>query len=113
MEKLEHYRSIIHSLLLEYHDFLKEHTKTDVETEIVRDDVGGQYMIMRIGWRGETRVRRPLFYLRLKNEKIWVEEDNTQEGIVSELCRAGVPEHDIVLGFTPPTLRPLTDFATM
>ncbi len=112
MDKIETYRGIIHRLLTEYRDFLASQTKTDVETEIVRDDEGGQYLLMRIGWRGETRVRRPLFYLRLKNNKIWIEEDGTQEGIANELRRAGVPDQDIVLAFTPPLLRHLTEFAT-
>jgi hypothetical protein len=112
METVEKYRTIIHNLLLEYYEFFVANTKTDVETEMVRDDVGGQYLLMRVGWRGEKRVRRPLFYLRLKAGKIWVEEDNTQEGIADELRRAGVPEHDIVLGFTPPPLRQFTEYAT-
>ena len=50
---------------------------------------------MRIGWRAETRVHRPLFYLRLKDGKIHVEEDWTKEGIANELMRAGVPASDI------------------
>lgn len=111
MEKLEQYRELIHGLLSEYRDFLAMQTRTDVETEIVCDDVSGQYMVMRVGWRGETRVRRPLFYLRLKNDKIWIEEDWTKEGIAHELTLAGVPAQDIVLAFTPPLTRHLTEFA--
>ena len=111
MEKIEQYRGIIHRLLSEYQELLAGQTRTDVETEVVRDDASGQYMIMRVGWRGETRVRRPLFYLRLKNGKIWIEEDRTKEGIARELTLAGVPPHDIVLAFTPPPLRHLTEFA--
>ncbi len=99
------YRDIIHRLLDEYHSFLTELTKTDVDTEVLCDDHGGQYMVMRIGWRGETRVHRPLFYLRLKCGKIYVEEDWTKEGIANELMRAGVPASNIVLAFNPPELR--------
>ena len=67
--------------------------------------------MMRVGWRGETRVRRPLFYLRLKNNKIWIEEDWTKEGIAHELVLAGVPHADIVLAFQPPAMRSETEFA--
>ncbi|GAB4456109.1 MAG: hypothetical protein OHK0029_13480 [Armatimonadaceae bacterium] len=111
MDTVETYRAIIHHLLSEYQHFFSVNTKTDVETEVIRDDMGGQYLLMRVGWRGDKRVRRPLFYLRLKNGKIWIEEDNTQEGIANDLRRAGVPEQDIVLAFTPPDLRHLTEFA--
>lgn len=105
MEAVEQYRQIIHRLLKEYHDFLAENTKTDVETEIVSDDANGQYMVVRVGWRGEKRVRRPTFYLRLKNGKIWVEEDWTKDGIAQELIDAGVPRSAIVLAFQPPFVR--------
>jgi hypothetical protein len=105
MEKVTQYREIIYHLLEEYRAFLTAHTKTDVETEILCDDHNGQYMLMRIGWRGETRVHRSLFYLRLKDGKIHVEEDWTKEGIAKELMQAGVPACDIVLAFNPPTLR--------
>jgi len=111
MEKVEKYRTIIHHLLSEYHDLIAQLTKTDVDTEIIRDDTNGQYMAMRVGWRGETRVRRPLFYMRLKNHKIWIEEDWTKEGIAHELVMAGVPHEDIVLAFQVPALRGETEFA--
>ena len=112
MEKVDAYRDIIHRLLTEYRDFLARQTKTDVDTEILCDDANGQYMLMRVGWRGETRVHRPLFYLRLKNDKIWIEEDWTKEGIANELIPAGVPREDIVLAFHAPELRKETEFAT-
>ncbi|MCW3094396.1 MAG: XisI protein [Chthonomonadaceae bacterium] len=105
MENVAQYREIIHRLLEEYHAFLTELTKTDVDTEILCDDTHGQYMVMRIGWRAETRVHRPLFYLRLKDGKIHVEDDWTKEGIATELMLAGVPPSDIVLSFNPPDLR--------
>ncbi len=105
MEAIAQYREIIHRLLEEYCAFLDGVTKTDVDTEILCDDLHGQYMLMRIGWRGETRVHRPLFYLRLKDGKVHVEEDWTKEGIASELMRAGVPASNIVLAFNPPDLR--------
>ena len=44
-------------------------------------------------------------YKRLKDGKIYVEEDWTKEGIANELMRAGVPASDIVLSFNPPDLR--------
>lgn len=104
MEKIEQSRSIIHRLLEEYREFYQRNTRTDVDTEIVADDIHGQYMVMRVGWRGETRVRRPLFYLRLKENKIWIEEDWTKDGIVSELMAEGVCRDEIVLAFQTPNL---------
>ena len=111
METIEKYREVIHRLQMEFRDVLVSQTKTDVDTEIISDDENGQYLLMRVGWRGETRVRRPLFYLRLKGGKIWIEEDWTKEGIANELVLAGIPHDAIVLAFNPPFLRCLTEFA--
>ena len=48
-------------------------------------------MLMRVGWEGEDRVDKPVFYLRIKNGKIYIEEDWTKRGIVMDFVRAGVP----------------------
>ena len=111
MERIAPYRTIIHCLLEDYAKFFDAVSDPDVDTDIVADDDHGEYLLMRVGWRGETRVRRPVFYLRLRNCKIWIEEDWTKEGIVTELMARGVPSEDIVLAFNPPELRELTEFA--
>ncbi len=111
MERVDRYREVIHCLLEEYRALYADADEAGVETLIIRDDDGGQYQLMRVGWRGETRLRRPVFYVRLKNDKIWIEEDWTQESIVSELMAAGIPNEDIVLAFNPPEVRHLTEFA--
>jgi hypothetical protein len=50
-------------------------------------------------------------YVRIKNDKIYIEEDWTEEGIATELLREGVPKEDIVLAFHDPETRKLTEFA--
>jgi hypothetical protein len=37
-----------------------------------------------------------MVYLRIRDERIWVEEDGTKQGIVNDLLEAGVPHEDIV-----------------
>jgi hypothetical protein len=111
MDRIERNREVIHRLLEEYQQLYAELPASGVETIVICDDAHGEYLLMRVGWRGETRVRRPAFYLRLKNGKIWIEEDWTEEGVATELVAAGVPHEDIVLAFKPPELRHLTEFA--
>ncbi|MFM6201853.1 MAG: element excision factor XisI family protein, partial [Dolichospermum sp.] len=43
--------------------------------------------------------------------KIWIQYDDTEEGIANDLIAAGVPKEDIVLGFRHPRIRPFTNFA--
>lgn len=111
MDRVERYREVIHRLLEEYRQLYAGQTESGVETAVICDDTHGEYLLMRVGWRGETRVHRPVFYLRLQGGKIWIEEDWTQDGIATDLIAAGVPHDAIVLGFQPPELRPLTEFA--
>ncbi|MBC8140976.1 MAG: XisI protein [Armatimonadetes bacterium] len=113
MEKIAEYRRVIHALLAEYRDFYAAHARTDVDSEIFCDDASGQYLLMRVGWRGETRVQRPLFYLRLKNGNVFIEGDMTPEGIFHALVEAGVAPWDVVLAFQPPTLRETPKVASL
>jgi hypothetical protein len=64
-----------------------------------------------VGWNERKRVKAITVYVRIKNEKIYIEEDWTEEGIASELLREGVPKEDIVLAFHDPETRKLTEFA--
>jgi hypothetical protein len=49
--------------------------------------------------------------MRIKNEKIYIEEDWTEEGMANELLTEGVPMENIVLAFQAPETRKLTGFA--
>jgi hypothetical protein len=111
MDRIEQHRQIIRELQEEYLHLYAGQPESGVDTAVICDDAHGEYLLMRVGWRGETRVHRPLFYLRLKAGKIWIEEDWTQDGIATELVAAGVPHDEIVLAFQPPELRQLTEFA--
>ncbi|HAA31595.1 MAG TPA: hypothetical protein DCE56_32705 [Cyanobacteria bacterium UBA8553] len=53
-------------------------------------------------------LQRNIIHLRLKDQKIWIEEDWTEDGIAIALLQAGVPHEDIVLAFHPPRLRQFT-----
>ena len=111
MDRIDRYKQAIHTLLEDYRTLYYDATDSCVDLEIVADDEHGQYMVTSVGWRGDTRVSRLLFYLRLKNGKIWIEEDWTKHGIASELVHMDVPHSDIVLAFNPPEVRHMTDYA--
>jgi hypothetical protein len=84
-----------------------------VDCECVFDDQRGHYLLVRIGWAGPRRVRAVTLHLRLRNDKIWIEEDMTEEGIATALMAQGVPKDDIVLGFHSPETRKHTEFAVV
>jgi hypothetical protein len=47
----------------------------------------------------------------LIDHKIWIQYDDTEEGIANDFIAAGVPTQDIVLGFRYPKIRAYTNFA--
>ena len=65
-----------------------------------------------MGWTPDSRMRQTRLHIALKNGKIWIEEDWTEEGIATFFLEQGAPHDDIVLGFQPPEMRPYTEFAT-
>jgi hypothetical protein len=67
--------------------------------------------LQEVGWRNHKRVINTYIVVRIKDGKIWIEDDGTEEGIANELVAAGVPKSDIVLAFQPPERRHLTEFA--
>jgi hypothetical protein len=111
MDRQMIYGDVIKRELLKYRDFSNRGRKDNIEAMCAFDDEAGQYLVVRVGWEGKRRFRQIVLHLRLHAGKIWVETDETYDGITAKLLEAGVPKSDIVLAFHPPHLRQYTDFA--
>jgi hypothetical protein len=115
MDKKTRYRGVIRRLIREIVHNIEtqtDRTSNGVETLPICDDRRGQYLLVNLGWQAGRRVRATTLHIRLKDDKVWIEEDMTNLGIADELVQAGVPKDDIVLGFQPPERRVLTKFAS-
>ena len=112
MDKLSHYRIVIKQLLEEYERLGGTVSSDDMVVDhAMFDEQRDRYILLRTGWWEEKRVNAAALYLRLHNDKIYIEEDWTEDGIATDLLRAGVPRDDIVLAFHPPEMRQYTEFA--
>lgn len=111
MDKQLKYQQIVKQLFVHYVEQIKQHPTPNVETELLLDDTYANYMVIHVGWFNQERNRDITLYLRVKSGKVWVEEDWLEHGITTDLIAAGIPKEDIVLGFQPPNMRPLTEFA--
>ncbi|MDJ0735703.1 MAG: XisI protein [Nostocaceae cyanobacterium] len=113
MDKLEHYRDVIKKILTEYEELASQTPNpSGVDSILALDDKRSQYLWLVIGWKDGRRVKGITIYVRIKNDKIYIEEDWTEEGIATDLLREGVPQSDIVLAFHSPEKRQYTEFAT-
>ena len=77
----------------------------------VQDVQRDRYTLHHVDHAGGRYDTRLLAYLEIRDGKIWILTDNTEEGIGSELVAMGVPKTQIVLGFYSPALREEGDFA--
>lgn len=109
--KLDEYRTLIKRLLHRYAELLKRHQKTGVETFLVFDEERDHYLLHTIGWADRKHVWNTALYIRLYNHKFYIEIDNTEHGIATDMLEAGVPKEDIVLAFHHPSVRPYTEFS--
>ncbi|MFN8496071.1 MAG: XisI protein [Caldilineaceae bacterium] len=109
MDRLEEYRALVKSLLSQLAAI--KPAATEVEPQLVFDDEHHSYQLMYIGWNGSWRLHGAVIHVRLRNGKIWIEEDGTEEGFAAHLLEAGVPKSDIVLAFHAPWERQYTEFA--
>ncbi len=111
MDKVINYQEIIKRVLNKYIEQCAENKTNGVENLLITDDEHGHYMLLNLGWVGNKRFNNESVYVRLVNEKYWIESDFTEFGIANELILAGVPKEDIVLAFHSPFMRQYTDFA--
>ena len=115
MEKIETLREAVKKSLLEWKDFLTPRIEPEdqkLEPKTVFDDENNSYLLLFSGWKSNQRVHSLLIHIEIIGDKIWIQEDNTEEGIAADLEKHGIDKNDIVLGFQPPSLRPYTDYAS-
>jgi len=86
-------------------------TDNSIESHVVFDDEHNRYILLELGWSDKKYTHDCIINIELINNKIWIQCDETEEGIATSLLEAGVPNNDIVLGFRYPKLRQYTDFA--
>ena len=77
----------------------------------VRDTTRYRYTLQQLSRPHGLQVAHTLAHLEIKNGKIYVEVDATEEGLGNELVAAGIPKSQIVLAFYPPALRERGEFA--
>jgi hypothetical protein len=108
MGQLDKYRAIVRRLIEEYANYTPAHG--DIRTEAVVDTEHDHYEVMEVGWDGKRRVHGSIIHIDIRDGKVWIEYNGTDAEIGEELVAAGIPRQDIVLGFQPADVRPLTRY---
>lgn len=104
------YQSIIKSVLQNHTDY-RAALPDGYTSQSVFDDERGQYLVLDMGWNGDCYLHSTPIHISLVGEKVWVQYDDTEEGVATDLMQARVSREDIVLGFRHPRIRQHTGFA--
>jgi hypothetical protein len=113
MDRLTRYRALIQQILQQHADLMNSQPTPGESVDCVFDEQRNHYLLLKYGWPRGKRIHYTKLHVRLHGNKIWIEEDMTEEGLAIELVAAGVPKEDIVLGFNAPEMRPYTEFAVV
>jgi len=109
MDKLDRYRECILSILNDYSKYRFLHDEIKLVKVIDRE--GDHYQLMNEGWRNNRRYYGFILHFDIKDGKIWIQHNGTENDVATELVELGVAKEDIVLGFHAPDVRKYTGFA--
>ena len=105
------YQEIIKTIL-QVHANFRNTIPDGYHSQLLFDDDRGGYLVLDIGWNDDNYLHATPIHINLINGKIWIQYDDTEEGVATDLLAAGIPKEDIVLGFRHPNVRQYTEFGT-
>ena len=109
MYLISKYQQIIEKIIGDYAKL--RYSYSEVERWTVFEREQKHYLLMILGVEGHKMVHGCILHLEIRDDKIWIHRDGTEDGIARELLAEGVPKDKIVLGFYTPEKRKITDFA--
>jgi len=107
MEKVAQYRQYVQTLLSQY--VADDLSTNEVEVQLIFDTERDHYQSMNVGWQQFNRIYRCIVHFDIKDGKIWLQQNLTDQNPAAELVEMGVPKEDIVLGLHAPFKRQYTD----
>src|SRR5262245_39048448 len=108
MDSLARYQQIIEQVLSERAQIPYAHGEIERVTVFDRDR--DHYLLLAVGW-DEYRVHGCVVHVDLIDGKFWIQRDETEDGIATDLLAAGVPKEHIVLAWRRSEIRKHTGFA--
>jgi len=109
--RLEQWREVVEQVLSDYAAI--PYSYSEVKKETVFDRTQDRYLVLILGWGGYRYEHGCMVHIDIIGDKIWIQRDGTEAGIALDLENAGIAKEQIVLGFKPPEVRPLTGYGVI
>lgn len=94
MDRIALFRSALEEIIAEYAELPP--VNLDVQAIRIQDTERGHYQLLWVGWDGWNRVCSISFHVDIKEGKLYIQEDRTEESIAAELKKRGVREEELL-----------------
>ena len=111
MERIDFFRKAILDSYKDYAAYLRGTNFSSVDYHTVKDDENNRYQLEAVGWENDRRIFYVIFQSDIIGDKIWIQEDNTEDGLASFLEEKGVSKKEMVLAYFPEYHRKYTEYA--
>lgn len=111
MANIKQYRKSIMDLLAEIHGYDILSSNKGIEGQIIFDSEHDHYLLIDVGWEQKKHVYGAVVHIDIKDEKIWIQKNNTEINLADRLVEMGVPKDHIVIGFQSPFTRQFSGYA--
>ncbi|MEM7533026.1 MAG: XisI protein [Chloroflexota bacterium] len=95
VEKSEQYRQIVQGMLNQYAQIPYAHD--DLADETIFDREADRYLLLTLGWQGQRRINNVILHIDIQDEQVWIQCNNTDQDIASELVEKGIAVSDVIL----------------
>lgn len=109
MDTITLYQDTIEKILKDYAAI--PYSYGEIKQYVIIDADRTHFLLFSEGWNGKKRVHGCVTHAEIRDDKIWIHYDGTEDGITDELVAAGIPKDHIVLAFHPPQVRGYTGYA--
>ncbi|MEM6701025.1 MAG: XisI protein, partial [Bacteroidota bacterium] len=90
-----------------------KYANLDASNFLIADKENRRYQVVTMGWDKDVFIHDCPIHLDIINDKIWIQQNNTELDLAEILVEKGVDRSEIVLGFLSPKLREYTDYAVV
>jgi len=111
MERVNFLKDKVVEVMEEYASYLKGANLPKVDYQILTDEKHHKFQLLASGWDKSSRIFNIIFHVDIINNKVWIQEDNTLDGLANLLLEKGLSKQEIVLAYYPDYHRQYTEFA--
>ncbi len=111
MERIAILREAIIEVYEEYAAYLRGSNYASVDYQVITDDKHNHYQLVAVGWENDKRIFYVIFQADIIGNKIWIQEDNTEDGLAALLGEKKIAKKEVVLAYFPEYHRKYTEYA--